>query len=207
VEEIQEVPERGVPGKERSALQRFFSDLFETLVLAAFLFLSINSVSTRIRVDGFSMEPTLHNDEYVLIDKISYRFQMPHRGDVIVFHFPRDPNQEYIKRIIGLPGDTVESHAGKVYVNGQAIREPYLVTTTGYQGRWKVSQDELFVLGDNRNNSSDSHSWGAVPVDYVVGKAFLVYWPPEQWSIIPHEAYGIEPQTATSQTAQRAGAP
>jgi signal peptidase I len=207
VEEIQEAPKERIPGDERSVLMRILSDLIETLVLAALLFFTINVISARIRVDGFSMEPTLHNDEYVMVDKVTYRFRAPQRGDVIVFHFPRDPSQEYIKRVIGLPGDTIDSHDGRLYVNGQAIREPYLAARMAYQGSWKVSQDEFFVLGDNRNNSSDSHSWGSVPYDYVVGKAILVYWPPERWSIIRHAAYETAPQAATYQVAPGAGAP
>jgi len=161
-------------------------DVLETLVLSVVLFVSINLISARIRVDGASMEPTLVSGEYVIVSRLSYRFGSPQRGDIIVFHFPRDPKEEYIKRLIGLPGDVVEVKNGSVYVNGQQLDETYLKVETKYAGTWNVPADQLFVLGDNRNNSSDSHDWGTVPMDYVVGKAILVYWPPPSWGLIDH---------------------
>jgi signal peptidase I len=174
------------PKKSRSGFLRFVLDVLETLVLSVVLFVGINMISARIRVDGASMEPTLVSGEYVIVSKISYRLGSPQRGDIIVFHFPRDPKEEYIKRVIGLPGDEVEVRHGSVYVNGQLLDETYLKVTTNYNGTWTVSADQLFVLGDNRNNSSDSHDWGTVPMDYVVGKAILVYWPPPSWGLVDH---------------------
>lgn len=165
---------------------RILVDILETLVLSVVLFVGVNLVSARIRVDGESMEPTLQTGEYVIINRLSYKFGSPQRGDIIVFHFPRDPREEYIKRVIGLPGDQVEVKNGTVYINGQALDESYLDVKTDYAGSWKVPEGQLFVLGDNRNNSSDSHDWGTVPMDYVVGKAILVYWPPPDWEIIQH---------------------
>jgi signal peptidase I len=132
------------------------------------------------------MEPTLVSGEYVIVSKLSYRFGTPQRGDIIVFHFPRDPKEEYIKRVIGLPGDEVQVRHGSVYVNGQRLDETYLKVSTNYNGTWNVPDNQLFVLGDNRNNSSDSHDWGTVPMDYVVGKAILVYWPPPDWGLVDH---------------------
>lgn len=160
------------------------ADFFETIALAVLIFLGINGISARIRVDGTSMEPTLHTGEYVVVNKFSYRFGEPHLGDVIVFHFPGNPGQEYIKRVIGLPGDLVQVEQGQVYVNGSPIQEPYIAAQPNYQGSWTVPANSLFVLGDNRNNSSDSHSWGMVPYSYVVGKAVFIYWPLNQWGTL-----------------------
>lgn len=165
----------------------FVIDVLETLVLSLILFVVINAVSARIRVDGFSMEPTLHSGEFVIVNKLAYKFGAPSLGDIIVFHFPRDPKQEYIKRVIGVPGDQVTIQDGKVFVNGQEIVEPYISAPPVYPGNsWQVPAGHLFVLGDNRNNSSDSHNWGTVPMEYVVGKALFVYWPLDSWGIIEH---------------------
>ena len=174
------------PKEKASGFLRFLKDVVETLVLSAVLFVGINVVSARIRVDGESMVPTLVSGEYVIVSRLSYRFGTPQRGDIIVFHFPRDPKEEYIKRVIGLPGDQVEIKDGHVYINGQQLQENYLDVQMDYTGSWRVPADQLFVLGDNRNNSSDSHDWGTVPMDYVVGKAILVYWPPLDWGLVGH---------------------
>lgn len=167
-------------------LWRFVLDVLETLILSVVLFLAINAVSARIRVDGSSMEPTLYHGEFVIVNKLAYKVSEPKIGDVIVFHFPRDPHQDYIKRIIGLPGDRVTVSQGRVYVNDQPLSEDYLAAPPSYNDTWLVPEGALFVLGDNRNNSSDSHTWGPVPLDYVVGKAIFVYWPPDQWGAIDH---------------------
>jgi len=180
------VPESSQPEEHRSGFVRFLLDVLETLVLSILLFVGINAISARIRVDGFSMEPTLHTGEFVIVNKLAYRLGQPETGDVIVFHYPRDPEQEYIKRVIGLPGDDVKVQNGQVFVNSVPIKEPYIASPPNYQDEWKVPADSLFVLGDNRNNSSDSHNWGPVPMNYVIGKAVLVYWPPEQWGVIQH---------------------
>ena len=179
-------PEPSQTKERRPGFLRFIVDVLETLVLSVVLFVSINLISARIRVDGASMEPTLVSGEYVIVNRLSYRIGDPRRGDIIVFHFPRDPQEEYIKRIIGLPGDEVEVKNSTVYVNGQPLDESYLTVKTNYIGSWTIPEGNLFVLGDNRNNSSDSHDWGTVPMDYVVGKAILVYWPPPAWGLIDH---------------------
>jgi signal peptidase I len=180
-----------IPGQvnakgKRSGCLSVFIDTLETLILAVILFVSINLMSARIRVDGDSMVPTLISGEYVVVNRLSYRLGSPQRGDIIVFHFPRNPQEEYIKRIIGVPGDVIEVMNGTVNINRQPLDENYLNVETNYTGRWEVPADQLFVLGDNRNNSSDSHDWGMVPMDYVVGKAILVYWPPPDWGLIDH---------------------
>ena len=183
-----EVEVESVQPKKRSGFFRFLVDVLETLVLSLVLFVGINAISARIRVDGESMVPTLQSGEYVIVSRLSYRFGTPQRGDIIVFHFPRDPKEEYIKRVIGLPGDEVQVMSGQVYVNGQSLDESYLNVTMNYTGTWRVPAGQLFVLGDNRNNSSDSHDWGTVPMNYVVGKAILVYWPPLDWGLVGHVA-------------------
>lgn len=164
---------------------RFFIDVLETLVLSVILFVGINYITARIRVDGSSMEPTLHSGQLVLVNRLAYKIGQPERGDVIVFYFPRDPEQEYIKRLIGLPGDHVVVQEGQVLVNGALLEEPYIAAPPGYAGDWMVPEGQYFVLGDNRNNSSDSHQWGTVPVAFVIGKALAVYWPPTDWKIVP----------------------
>jgi signal peptidase I len=172
--------------EEKMNWGRFALDIIETLVLAVILFLGINTVSARVRVDGFSMLPTLEDGEFVLVSKVNYRFSDVERGDIIVFHFPMDPEQELIKRVIGLPGDIINVQNGSVSINGQMLNEPYIAAAPAYSGDWKVPDGELFVLGDNRNDSSDSHSWGFLPFEKVVGKAVVIYWPPPFWKIIRH---------------------
>ena len=180
----QTVSELQESNEKRSGFLRFVVDIVETLILSVILFAAINAVSARIRVDGASMEPTLQSGEFVIVNKLAYVIGQPKTGDVIVFHFPRDPEQEYIKRVIGLPGDQVVIQEGRVTVNGQLLEEEYIAASPVYEATLDVPSDSLFVLGDNRNNSSDSHSWGPVPVEYVVGKAILIYWPPTEWGMI-----------------------
>lgn len=175
------------PQQKRGKLKRGVIEIIETIVIALLLFLVINTISARIRVDGRSMEPTLSSGQFVLVNKLAYQFGSPKYGDIIVFHYPRNPEQEYIKRVIGLPSDLVEIKAGKVSINDQLIEEPYILNEPSYQDRVRVPVNALFVLGDNRNNSSDSHTWGAVPLESVVGKAILIYWPPQDWGILQHQ--------------------
>jgi len=159
-------------------------DILETLFLALVLYFGINIVSARVRVDGFSMNPSLDNGEYILVNKLAYRFGKPERGDIIVFEYPDDPSQELIKRIIGLPGETITVQDGKVSVNGVPLEEPYIAAAPFYNGTWVVNEGQLFVLGDNRNESKDSHEWGMLPMKNVIGKAVLIYWPPPKWEVI-----------------------
>jgi len=176
-------------GRVRSRAVRFLIDVAETLILSILLFVGINAVSARIRVDGHSMEPSLQSGEFVIVNKLAYKLGSPDIGDVIVFHYPRDPDQEYIKRVIGLPNDSIEISDGSVYVNDELIDEPYIAAPPNYQNETNVPEDSLFVLGDNRNNSSDSHNWGPVPMEFVIGKALIVYWPPEKWGLIHQPAF------------------
>lgn len=174
--------EENIP--EKPNLLGVLIDILETLLLSVVLFFLINAVSARIRIDGSSMEPNLHHGEFVIVSKINYRFGEPERGDVVVFDFPRNITQEYIKRVIGLPGEHIVVEDGNVYVNEIILSEPYLIMEPQYEGEWVVPEDTLFVLGDNRNNSSDSHTWGMVPMNNVIGEALVVYWPPSSWGLI-----------------------
>jgi signal peptidase I len=174
-------------GKQKpTSIKSFLVDAIETLLLSLVLFVGINAISARIRVDGSSMLPTLESGEFVIVNKMAYKIGNPSIGDIIVFRYPRDPKQEFIKRVIGLPGDNIQIKDGKVYVNGIQLSEPYLAERPAYQTNWIVPEDSLFVLGDNRNNSSDSHNWGPVPLSAVIGKATFVYWPPSNWGWIDH---------------------
>jgi signal peptidase I len=131
------------------------------------------------------MQPTLYEGDFVIVNKLAYRLGQISRGDVIVFKFPLDPEREpYIKRVIGLPGETVMVQDGRVTVDGIAVREPYINAIPRYAGVWEVPEDSVFVLGDNRNNSSDSHSWGTVPIEMIIGRAEVVYWPPSEWQVL-----------------------
>jgi signal peptidase I len=180
----EQVPEQ-TPENRRTGWRRTLIDILETLLLSALLFFVINAVSSRIRVESISMQPTLYAGNFVFVNKLAYRLGEPQRGDIIVFRYPPDPDQvPYIKRVIGLPGDTVNISGGKVYINGQELIEPYIFVQTHYGDEWLVPENQLFVMGDNRNNSSDSRSWGFVPLEHVIGKAEVIYWPPEQWGIL-----------------------
>ena len=155
----------------------FLRDLIETILMAVVLFLLLNAVTSRVRVYNISMQPTLYEGNLLVVNKLAYKLGEPKRGDIIVFHYQGTVTEDYIKRVIGLPGDTISVGGGVVKVNGQAITEPYLAELPGYTGTWTVPDGELFVLGDNRNHSSDSHDWGFVQEEWVVGKAVIVYWP------------------------------
>lgn len=168
---------------KRSHLVR---EVIETVVLTLLIFLVIRFVVQSYHVEGPSMQPGLHTDEYVLVNKVSYLFQTPGRGDVIVFHYPKDTTQDFIKRIVGLPGDTVRTDSTHVWVNGVLLSEPYIKEAINLNepSIWKVPPGDYFVLGDNRRVSDDSRYWGFVPKDYIVGKAMLVYWPSSNWQIL-----------------------
>lgn len=178
-------PEPGQPDPDKTNWRRTIVDILETIFLSVVLFVGINLVSSRIRVESISMQPTLYAGNFVLVNKLAFNFVEPERGDVIVFKYPPDPTQvPYIKRIIGLPGDTIHIEGGKVFINGQELIEPYLVEPTNRGGDWVVPENNLFVMGDNRNSSSDSRTWGTVPMENVIGRAEIVYWPPEKWGLL-----------------------
>ncbi len=178
--------ETQTPAQEKTNLKQFVLDLLETVGLAVVLFLIINTLSARVRVDGSSMLPTLHDGEFVLVNKLAYRIGSPARGDIIVFQSITENNLDLIKRLIGLPGDHIVISGGRVSVNGHAPSEPYIEAAPNYSGKWDVPNGYLFVLGDNRNDSSDSHAWGFLPTQNVIGQALLIYWPPNEWAMVNH---------------------
>ncbi|MBN2501762.1 MAG: signal peptidase I [Anaerolineales bacterium] len=169
------------------SLRAVMIEVVQTLLLAVILFVGINLVSARILVDGDSMLPSFHNTDRVIVSRLAYKFGDFDYGDVIVFPYPYNPYEDYIKRVIGLPGDTVEVSKGKVYVNGHVLNEPYIdAPPVSEFPKTTVPEGSVFVMGDNRNNSSDSREWGALPEDSVIGKAVFIYWPLNRIGVVEH---------------------
>ena len=162
--------------------------VFALLVIALVLVFVVQPV----KVEGTSMLPRLHDGERIFVNKLVY-YDIPEleRGDIVVFWFPDDPTKSYIKRVIGLPGDTVHVRGGRVFVNNKELQEPYLENSlnvaSGDDPPVYVRPHYYFVMGDNRDNSSDSRSWGLVPEKYIYGKALFRYWPLSEASVIRHE--------------------
>lgn len=170
-----------------SQLRRFLVELIETILLALFLFLAINFVSARIRVDGVSMEPSFQLGDYVVVNRLAYRAGELERGDIVVFPAPNDPELDYIKRVIALPGDSIAIYNGAVVVNGLTLQEPYLLEGQfGNYAEHIVPEGSVFVMGDNRNNSDDSRSWGFLQIDSIIGKAIFRYWPLTNMTVVEH---------------------
>lgn len=181
------IPEFQTPPEPDGAtqLRRLLIETLQTIILALIIFVVINWATARILVQSVSMQPTLYESDFVLVNKLTYLFSSPGRKDVIVFNPPIENQPEpYIKRVIGLPGDEVRIANGSVFVNDEPLRESYLAAPPAYSGVWTVPDGMLFVLGDNRNNSSDSHHWGMVPQESIIGKAEFVYWPFSHWKVL-----------------------
>jgi len=188
---METTPPRGQTAvKSKRRQKSAWREFVETVVLTAIVFLAIRAVAQNYQVEGHSMDPTMHNGEFVIVLKADYWFHQPQTGDIVVLKDPEDPSRNFIKRIIGKPGDTVSVHNGFVYLNGQPLHEPYIAQQPAYTTQpQKIPQGYYWVLGDNRNDSNDSHIWGLLPRDYVIGKAWLVYWPPSLWRMVPHANY------------------
>lgn len=201
--------ETPTPEEKRSPFKRFLIFIYETLqtiAIAIILYIGINFLTARIRVDGPSMEPSFIHNNYVMVFRLAYTLGDIDRGDVIVFPAPGNPAyceelyknlfkwviegngcQDYIKRVIGLPGDTVEIRGGNVFVNGVMINEPYInMPPSRDHSKMVVPQGMVYVMGDNRNNSSDSRQWGPAPIDDIIGKAVFKYWPFENFGAVKH---------------------
>lgn len=172
----------------------FFLDFLETIVVSLAIFAVVYIFLFQPhQVDGQSMVPNFQNKEYILTDKISYRIHLPTRGDVVVFHSPQDASVDFIKRIIGVPGDTVRVAGGYVYLNGVKLEEAYIndpgeVTSGrfGVEGATiEVPPGQYYVMGDNRLHSSDSREWGLVTMNEIVGRAFFRYWPIPAFGLVP----------------------
>ena len=152
--------------------------LIVVLVAIGIFFISRATVQSFV-VLGHSMDPNLEDGQRILVDKVIYRIREPKAGEVIVFEPPPGMRQDLIKRIVATPGDTIEIRDGMVIVNGFVINEPYIMDNPSYSvDKEELPEGEYFVLGDNRNNSNDSHRWGTVPREDIIGKAWLSIWPP-----------------------------
>ena len=173
-------------------MRKLWRDILITVILAAVIFLLLQFTMQNFIVIGTSMQPNFQEGERVVANKLAYRFGEPERGDVIVFHPPGNRQEDYIKRIIALPGETVEVKNGVVYIDAHPLDEPYPLNelpkyTLPHR---KVPENEYFVLGDNRNNSNDSHNNWTVPRGNIIGKAWLSIWPPSEWGAVPD--YSLE---------------
>jgi signal peptidase I len=214
------------PPRERPApVRSVVREMLETAVFILLIFLIVRGVVQNFKIEGQSMEPTMHGGQYILVNKIIYfhfdmnaplrllpgntdlprrvvyPFTTPRRGDVVVFEYPRDFSKDYIKRVIATEGETVEVRDGSVYVNGAMLDEPYLqgapttcrVEDVCAAGPVTVRPGTIFVMGDNRNNSSDSREWNELPLDRVIGKAWVSYWPREYWGVVDTPTYAALP--------------
>ncbi len=193
-----------------SSLRVLVRESFETIILALLVFMVLHVSIQNYKVEGPSMEPTLNQNEYLIVNKLVYLrfdppevldalpfyegaleageryvFQQPKLGEVVVFRSPRDPERDFVKRVIGLPGDTVEIVSGTVYVNGLRLVEPYLAREdTTNMPPVEVEPGTFFVLGDNRGSSNDSRSWGPIPADHLIGQAWVRFWPLDQLNLL-----------------------
>ncbi len=184
-----------------SSLRSFVRETLETIALTLVIFVVIRAGVQNFRIEGFSMEPNFHDGQYLLVSKVDYMLHPPERGDVIIFQAPTNLERDFIKRVIGLPGETVEIREGRVFINGTPLAQNYQTNAGTYSyGPAKVGENELFVLGDNRNNSSDSHSWGMLPQKDIIGKAWISYWPPQQWAIIQSPSFADSTPARTDQS-------
>jgi signal peptidase I len=173
-------------------------ETLETVVLAVVIFLLIRVAIQNYRIEGSSMEPNFHNGEYLLVNKLAYRLGEYQRGDVIVFKYPNDTTKDYIKRVIGLPGDTVEIRDGMLFVNDQLVSEPYQVMPMNYLSEMPrvVEPGTLYVMGDNRPASSDTRDWGLLDQDLVIGQAWLAIYPFDTFGLVDHPDLHFTPGMA-----------
>ncbi|MFH0942301.1 MAG: signal peptidase I [Chloroflexota bacterium] len=171
-------------------MKSMIRDIFTTFLVAVVVFFVLQVTIQVSIINGSSMEPDLYDGQRLIINKAVYFFEKPGRGDIIVFH-PSENHSSipFIKRIIGLPGDTIEINDGQVLLDGEPLYEPYIKEPPGYQvKKLVVPPDSYFVLGDNRNLSNDSHSGWTVPRSQIIGKAWVSIWPPPLWGLAPHYA-------------------
>lgn len=175
------------------SVKGYVLEIFETLVVFGAIFAAIYLFVAQFhKVSGNSMVPTLKSGDYLVTEKVTYRFSIPKRGDIIVLKNPKDESEDFIKRIIALPGDTIKIENNTIYVNGGPIQEKYLPPQTPTRGGSFLGEDnqittgpnQYFVMGDNRNHSSDSREWGAITKEEIVGRAFFRYWPPQSMGLL-----------------------
>ena len=172
--------------RKRRVLRWLREVLIETILPAVLIAVLINIfLAQATQVHGQSMEPTLHSDQRLVVEKVSYRFHGPRRGDIVVLKSPQQDSELLIKRVVGLPGEAVEIRQGRVYINGQELDEPYLERFMG--GNWGpilVPPLHVFVLGDNRGFSNDSRAFDSVPIKNIIGRAWVSYWPPDELGVV-----------------------
>jgi signal peptidase I len=183
-----ESPSPAAPAHSRFKDWLMFSlEIARMLLIALAINFSVRVIIIPVRVLNVSMVPTLQEREILFVNKLAYKFGSIQRGDILTFHYPLNPELDYIKRAIGLPGDVVEVKDDKVWINSILLIEPYLVVKPEYEdNHWEVPPDAIFVMGDNRNDSVDSRAWGFVPLKDVIGKALVVYWPVTRFRILTH---------------------
>ena len=182
-------------------MQSVFTSIYEivktiTFVLLAAFLIRFFLIQPFV-VEGQSMEPNFHNQEYLIVEKVSYKIGEPHRGDVVIFKAPSNPDYDYIKRVIALPGETIKIANNTIYINGHAIDETYLapdeLTTVSYDPKMTLErtlgENEFFVLGDNRDHSSDSREFGVLTKDKIIGKVFVTVYPWSNFGLLPHPEY------------------
>ena len=165
-------------------LRSWFRDIIFAVATAIFI---VIFVIQPVKVEGTSMQPRLVDQERIFVNRFIYRFEDIHRGDVVVFWYPRDTNKSFIKRVVAVPGDLVEILNGVVFVNGSEVKEPYLKPEFRDHDSFSknvVPAEQYFVLGDHRNSSNDSRNWGFVPRDLIYGKAVFVYWPVSRFGLV-----------------------
>jgi signal peptidase I len=168
----------------RESFHSWLRDIVICVLASAFIILFLYNP---VRVEGTSMQPALRDQDRLFIDRFFFRFEKISRGDVVVFHYPRDPEKSYIKRVIALPGDTVAIHEGRVSINNQPVDEPYVphrYRDTRSMGEMVVPPGEYFVMGDHRSISSDSRDFGPVDRDLIYGKAAFIYWPADNMGVV-----------------------
>ena len=183
----QEAEPEPSPQSSGRKMVRFLREVLETILPAILIALLINVfVGQATRVEGQSMEPSLHTDQRLVVEKVSYRFHGPQRFDIVVLRLPSQGDELLIKRVVGLPGETVEIRDGDVYINGEPLDEPFLDVETrpGRQGTVTVPPLHVYVMGDNRNHSNDSRSFGPIPIENIVGRAWISYWPLENVGVV-----------------------
>ncbi len=178
-------------------MKTFFREILITAILALIIFLGARVTVQTFIVVMTSMEPSFHDGQRLLVNKAIYIFGDPERGDVVIFEAPNGRQGDYIKRVIGLPGDTIEIKDEAVYIDGSKLDEPYIKDAPTYTlAELEIPENHYFVLGDNRNNSDDSHHGWVVPRENMIGKAWISTWPPENWGLVPD--YPLQKQLTSS---------
>jgi signal peptidase I len=163
--------------------------ILAALIVALLIFFGVQAIIESRVVEGSSMESNLYDGQRLIVVKAAYWFGEPQRGDVIIFTHPDDPQRTLVKRVIGLPGEQVEIKAGVVYINGSSLDEPYIKGTTSSLSKTEVPEGCYFVMGDNRQASSDSRYWGTVPREDIIGRVWLLYWPLGDWHLVRGYSY------------------